>query len=111
MLYPFTLPPIGGLKAGQFAGVDCTYCGSAGPTKTVGRIQGVELLAHPECAEDNRISDEPTPACLVPVCGKASVIPAPVPLCLQHAVEVREEYVKANLWMREYEQAFGSDGE
>ncbi|WP_331719527.1 hypothetical protein OG693_39625 (plasmid) [Streptomyces sp. NBC_01259] len=107
MLFPFTLPPIGDLSPRQLAGTDCTYCGAVGPTKTVGRVQGVELLAHSECAEGNRVSDEPPPPCVVKDCGKPSVIQAPVPLCLNDAIAVREEYVKANLWVLETELAFG----
>lgn len=58
MLYPFSLPPVAGLTFRQVDGRDCVYCNRGeGRMIPVGRMRGVQVLAHAGCAETHRIPE------------------------------------------------------
>ncbi|MEU9946937.1 hypothetical protein [Streptomyces sp. NPDC047939] len=108
MLYPFELPPAVGLSDTQWSGSDCVYCAGPHPLKAVGRMRGVLVFAHHECAERHRLPDTD---CCIEGCGRPAIVMEPVLLCAADAIRVREGYVAAQVALLDAELAALGDSE
>ena len=56
MVNRFDVPPVGELNTAQLNGEECAFCPGRRDALTVpvGRVLGVQLRAHRDCAEENR---------------------------------------------------------